>query len=77
MMSLVVKIARAHFCDVFLRARGEVGRRESESAVRPCIIRLEVNGHFLFPLAALAKVQAIHTDKPVGAGDHLHHQGQL
>lgn len=67
---------RCDLCDVFLGDGGEVWRRESESTVSPCIIRLEVNSHFLFPLAAFAEVKAVHTDKPVGAGDDLHHQGQ-
>lgn len=66
-----------HLCDVFRWAGGEVGRGESESTVCPSIIRLEVNGHFLFPLPALTKVQAVHTDEPVRAGDHFHQQGQL
>lgn len=77
MSAFLVNIARAHLCDVFLGAGGEVGRGESESTVGPCIVRLEVNGHFLFPPAALAEVKAVHTNEPVGAGDHLHHQRQL
>lgn len=72
----MVRHLRRDLCDVFSGACAEVRRRESESIVCPCIIRIEVNGHFLFPLAALAEVYAVHTNKPVGAGDYLHHQGQ-
>lgn len=68
---------RAHLRDVFRGASGEVGRGESESTVCSCVIRLEVNGHSLFPPVAFTEVKAVHTDEPVGAGDHLHHQGQL
>lgn len=74
---VLVKTAKGHLCDVFYGAGGEVGRGESESTVCPCIIRLQVKGHLLFPPATLTKVEAVHTDKPIGAGDHLHHQGQL
>lgn len=67
----------SHLCDAFLGAGGEVWRGESKTTICPRVIRLEVKGHFLLPLATLTKVQAVNTDKPVGARDHLHHQGQL
>lgn len=67
----------SNLCDVFWGAGWEVGRGEGESTVCPRIIRLEVDAHFLFPLVTLTKIQAVHTHKPVRAGDHLHHQGQL
>lgn len=67
----------SHLCDSFLGAGGKVWRRESKTAICPCVIRLEVKGHFLLPLATLTKVQAVNTDKPVRARDHLYHQGQL
>lgn len=77
MMDLYLNGAIDHLCNIFLGAGGEVGRGESESTVCPCIIRLEVKGHFLLPLVAITEVYAVHAYKPVGAGNHLHHQGQL
>lgn len=67
----------AHLCDSFHGACGEIRRGESETAVGAGIERLEVKGHLLFPLVALAQVNAVHPHEPVGTGNHLHHQGQL
>lgn len=72
-----MSLAPAHLSDVFAGVGGEVGRGESETAVGAGIIRVEVNGHFLFPLVALTQVYAVHPDEPVRAWDHLHQHGQL
>lgn len=66
-----------HLRDFFRWAGGEIWRGESETAVCACIVRLEVKGRLLFPPVALAQVHAVHPHKPVGTGNHLHHQGQL
>lgn len=67
----------SHLCDCLLGASGKVWRGESKAAICPRVIRMEVKGHFLFPLATLAKVQAVNADKPVWAWNHFHHHGQL
>lgn len=66
-----------HLRDFFRWAGGEIWRGESETAVCACVVRLEVKGRLLFPPVALAQVHAVHPHKPVGTGNHLHHQGQL
>lgn len=68
---------KAHLCDLFHGACGEIRRGESEPAVGASVERLEVKGQLLFPLVALAQVNAVHPHEPVGTGNHLHHQGQL
>lgn len=55
-MILCTCYKNSYLCDVFSGASGEVRRRESESAVCPGVIRLEVDGYFLFPLIAIAEI---------------------
>lgn len=70
-------LREAYLCHSFHGACGEIGRGESETAVGASIERLEVEGRLLFPLVALAQVNAVHPHKPVWTGNHLYHQGQL
>lgn len=74
---LAFVLREAHLCDSFHGACGEIRRGEGEATVGASIERLEVKGHLLFPLVALAQVNAVHPHEPVGTGNHLHHQGQL
>ena len=67
----------AHPRDVFRGDGRVVGRGEGEAAVGAGVKRLEVKGHFLFPLTALAEAEAVHANKPIRAWNHLHHQREL
>lgn len=60
-----------------LRNGCEVGGGEGEATVCPGVVGVEVQGGLLLPAASLAQVQAVHTHKPVGAGDDAHGEGHL
>lgn len=66
-----------HLCHRVLRDSGEIGGRESEAAVSPGIIGVQVHGHLLPPAAAVTQVQAVDAHEPVGAGHDADHEGHL
>ena len=71
------RAASPHLCHCVLRDSGEIGGRESEAAVGPGIVGVQVHGHLLPPAAAVTQVQAIDAHEPVRAGHDADHEGHL